>query len=142
MSSLASTSRNISKRSLTFNKSFVISVTIHILIIFGVSITTYYKIPLLKEAPIINVKLANSNQDLMTNFMDGKPQNSKKNLASFATFFMNCYPVGANLEVMYLIQCFFFSQWKRKSFTWNFSKICAWKVQPLCENIFKTARET
>ena len=80
MSSLASTSRNTSKRSLTFNKSFVISVTIHILIIFGVSITTYYKIPLFKEAPIINVKLANSNQDLMTNFIDGNPQNSKNNL--------------------------------------------------------------
>ena len=58
MSSLASTSRNISKRSLTFNKSFVISFTIHILIIFGVSMTTFYKIPLFKEAPIINVKLA------------------------------------------------------------------------------------
>ena len=84
MSSLASTSRNTSKRSLTFNKSFVISVTIHILIIFGVSITTYYKIPLFKEAPIINVKLANSNQDLMTNFIDGNPQNSKNNLATFS----------------------------------------------------------
>ena len=84
MSSLASTSRNTSKRSLTFNKSFVISVTIHILIIFGVSITTYYKIPLFKEAPIINVKLANSNQDLMTNFIDGNPQNSKNNLTTFS----------------------------------------------------------
>ena len=84
MSSLASTSRNISKRSLTFNKSFFISVTIHILIIFGVSITTYYKIPLFKEAPIINVKLANSNQDLMTNLIDGNPQNSKNNLATFS----------------------------------------------------------
>tara|TARA_B100000212_G_scaffold181447_1_gene136620 strand:+ start:1612 stop:2238 length:627 start_codon:yes stop_codon:yes gene_type:complete len=84
MSSLASTSRNTSKRSLTFNKSFFISVTIHILIIFGVSITTYYKIPLFKEAPIINVKLANSNQDLMTNFIDGNPENSKNNLASLS----------------------------------------------------------
>jgi outer membrane biosynthesis protein TonB len=30
-------------------------------------ITTYYKLPLLKESPIINVKFANSNQDIMTN---------------------------------------------------------------------------
>ena len=80
MSSIASSQRNISKKSLTFNKSFVISIVIHILLIFGISITTYYKIPLLKETPIINVKLANSNQDLMTDFTSGELQNSKKNL--------------------------------------------------------------
>ena len=84
MSSIASSQRNISKKSLTFNKSFVISIVIHIILIFGISITTYYKIPLLKETPIINVKLANSNQDLMTDFTSGELQNSKKNLTAIS----------------------------------------------------------
>tara|TARA_B100000900_G_scaffold256983_1_gene219003 strand:- start:936 stop:1562 length:627 start_codon:yes stop_codon:yes gene_type:complete len=84
MNSIVSTSSNISKRSLTFNKSFVISIVIHILIIFGISITTYYKIPLLNETPIINVKLANSDQDLMTDLTNGDLQNSKKNLSTLS----------------------------------------------------------
>ena len=84
MSSIASSQRNIRKKSLTFNKSFVISIVIHIILIFGISITTYYKIPLLKETPIINVKLANSNQDLMTDFTSGELQNSKKNLTAIS----------------------------------------------------------
>jgi outer membrane biosynthesis protein TonB len=66
MSSLHSSITN-SKRSLTFNKSFILSILIHSFLIFGISITTYYKLPLLKESPIINVKFANSNQDIMTN---------------------------------------------------------------------------
>lgn len=44
----------------------MISLLIHLLLIFGVSITTYYKLPIFKESPIINVKFANSNQDLIT----------------------------------------------------------------------------
>ena len=84
MSSIVSTSRNISKRSLTFNKSFFISIAIHILIIFGISITTYYKIPLFNETPIINVKLANSDQDLMTDLINGDLQNSKKSLSTLS----------------------------------------------------------
>ena len=84
MSSIVSTSRNISKRSLTFNKSFVISIAIHILIIFGISITTYYKIPLFNETPIINVKLANSDQDLMTDLINRELQNSKKSLSTLS----------------------------------------------------------
>ena len=84
MNSIVSTSRNISKRSLTFNKSFVISISIHILIIFGISITTYYKIPLFNETPIINVKLANSDQDLMTDLINRELQNSKKSLSTLS----------------------------------------------------------
>ena len=84
MSSIVSTSRNISKRSLTFNKSFFISIAIHILIVFGISITTYYKIPLFNETPIINVKLANSDQDLMTDLINRELQNSKKNLSTLS----------------------------------------------------------
>ena len=81
---MVSTSKNISKRSLTFNKSFFISIAIHILIIFGISITTYYKIPLFKETPIINVKLANSDQDLMTDLINRELQNSKKSLSTLS----------------------------------------------------------
>ena len=84
MNLMVSTSKNISKRSLTFNKSFFISIAIHILIIFGISITTYYKIPLFNETPIINVKLANSDQDLMTDLINGDLQNSKKSLSSLS----------------------------------------------------------
>ena len=84
MNSIVSTSRTISKKSLTFNKSFFISIAIHILIIFGISITTYYKIPLFNETPIINVKLANSDQDLMTDLINGDLQNSKKSLSTLS----------------------------------------------------------
>ena len=68
--SIFSSTEIISRRSLTFNKSFVISLLIHLLLIFGVSITTYYKLPIFKESPIINVKFANSNQDLITKKAD------------------------------------------------------------------------
>ena len=84
MNSMVSTSKNISKRSLTFNKSFFISIAIHIFIIFGISVTTYYKIPLFNETPIINVKLANSDQDLMTDLINGDLQNSKKSLSTLS----------------------------------------------------------
>ena len=52
-----------SKRSLTLNKSFLLSLTFHTLLIFGVTFTTFYKLPLLENSPIINVKFANSSQD-------------------------------------------------------------------------------
>ena len=84
MNSIVSSSRTISKKSLTFNKSFFISIAIHILIIFGISITTYYKIPFFNETPIINVKLANSDQDLMTDLINGDIDNSKKNLSTLS----------------------------------------------------------
>ena len=65
MNSLTTSQQKISKRSLTFNKSFIISITIHAILIFGISITTYYKLPIFNESPIINVKLANANQDYL-----------------------------------------------------------------------------
>ena len=52
-----------SKRSLTFNKSFMLSIVLHLILIFGVTLTTFYKTPVIKESPVINVKFANSNQD-------------------------------------------------------------------------------
>ena len=65
MNSLLSSQQKVSRRSLTFNKSFIISIAIHSILIFGISITTYYKLPIFNESPIINVKLANSNQDYL-----------------------------------------------------------------------------
>ncbi len=82
MSSLSSTSKNISKRSLTFNKSFLISLSIHAVLIFGISLTTYYKLPIFNESPIINVKLANSNQDYMTNTSIGSFEEFKKDITT------------------------------------------------------------
>jgi len=84
MSSLSSASKNISKRSLTFNKSFLISLCIHAVLIFGISLTTYYKLPILNESPIINVKLANSNQDHMNNSSIGSFEEFKKDITSQA----------------------------------------------------------
>ena len=84
MSLLSSATKNISKRTLTFNKSFLISLFIHILLIFGISITTYYKLPIFNESPIINVKLANSNQDYMINNSSNSFQQFKKNITSQA----------------------------------------------------------
>ena len=82
MSSLSSTSKNISKRSLTFNKSFLISLCMHAVLIFGISLTTYYKLPIFNESPIINVKLANSNQDYMTNTSIGSFEEFKKDITT------------------------------------------------------------
>ena len=62
MSSISAKQR-VSKRSLTLNKSFLLSLFFHTVLIFGVTFTTFYKIPLIDESPIINVKFANSSQD-------------------------------------------------------------------------------
>ena len=64
MTSISSVQK-VSKRSLTLNKSFVLSVIFHICLIFGITFTTFYKIPLAKDSPIINVKFANSSQDMI-----------------------------------------------------------------------------
>ena len=59
--------QKISKRSLTLNKSFVLSLIFHTILIFGVTFTTFYKLPLIENSPIINVKFANSSQDSFGN---------------------------------------------------------------------------
>ena len=79
--SLVSSSRNISKRSLTFNKSFIISILIHIILIFSISITTYYKLPIFSDSPVINVKFANSSQDNFTNINFGDTENLNKDIS-------------------------------------------------------------
>ena len=55
--------KNSSSRSLNLNKSFLISAVIHLVLIFGITCTTYYKLPILNQTPVINVKLANANID-------------------------------------------------------------------------------
>lgn len=55
--------KNASSRSLNLNKSFLISTGIHLVLIFGITFTTYYKVPILNQTPVINVKLANANID-------------------------------------------------------------------------------
>ncbi len=77
----SSPAQNTSKRSLTFNKSLIISLSIHVILIFSISITTYYKLPIFNESPIINVKFANSNQDFMTNTSLGSIENSNKDMS-------------------------------------------------------------
>ena len=55
--------KNASSRSLNLNKSFLISTGIHLILIFGITFSTYYKLPILNQTPVINVKLANANID-------------------------------------------------------------------------------
>ena len=55
--------QKVSKRSLTLNKSFFLSLIIHLCLIFGVTFTTFYKMPLLESSSIINVKFANASED-------------------------------------------------------------------------------
>ena len=77
MSSLSAHPRP-SKRSLTLNKSFFLSVFFHTVLIFGVTFTTFYKIPLKDESPIINVKFANSSYDSL-----GAVNKSVDNISQF-----------------------------------------------------------
>ena len=74
MNSIILNNQTTSKRALTFNKSFLISFVIHVFLVFGITFTTFYEIPFLKDSPIINVKFANSSQDLVG--LDSKKSNS------------------------------------------------------------------
>ena len=74
MNSIILNNQTTSKRALTFNKSFLISLVIHVFLVFGITFTTFYEIPFLKDSPIINVKFANSSQDLVV--LDSKKSNS------------------------------------------------------------------
>ena len=83
-----STTQKTSKRSLTFNKSFLLSIFIHLIIIFGITLTTFYKLPILKDSPVINVKFANSNEDYlgsMSNSMDSIINYSQSEQEMFET---------------------------------------------------------
>ena len=122
MTAIGSTQK-ISRRSLTFNKSFVLSVTLHLLVIFGLTITTYYKLPIFQDSPVINVKFANSNKDMygsMSSSSDSKTSNddiidsailSKSQDGNFQTFKVKKLEANSVVnsdEAMYL------NIWQRK----------------------------
>ena len=60
--------KNIKNR-VNLKKSFLLSTLIHIFLIFGVSFIFIYKQPLFESAPIVNIKLANSDIDQDPNFI-------------------------------------------------------------------------
>ena len=112
-----------SKRSLTFNKSFVLSIAIHVIVVFGVTITTYYKLPIIQDSPVINVKFANSNEDvygsifnsselkttneeIVDNAASSKPQDG--NFQAFKVKKLEANSVVNSDEAMYL------NIWQRK----------------------------
>ena len=85
MSSI-SANRRVSKRSLTLNKSFLLSIFFHTVIIFGVTFTTFYKIPLIDESPIINVKFANSSRDSIGELNESVNNTFESNSSKEGTF--------------------------------------------------------
>ena len=85
MSSISANQR-VSKRSLTLNKSFLLSIFFHTVLIFGVTFTTFYKIPLIDKSPIINVKLANSSQDSIGELNDSVNNTFESNSSKEGTF--------------------------------------------------------
>ncbi len=112
-----------SKRSLTFNKSFVLSIALHVIVVFGVTITTYYKLPIFQDSPVINVKFANSNEDvygsifnssdlkttneeIVDNAASSKPQDG--NFQAFKVKKLEANSVVNSDEAMYL------NIWQRK----------------------------
>ena len=68
--------QKVSKRSLTLNKSFFLSLVIHLCLIFGITFTTFYKMPLLESSSIINVKFANASEDVI-----GQEGSSNENIS-------------------------------------------------------------
>jgi len=85
MSSI-SVNQRVSKRSLTLNKSFLLSIFFHTVLIFGVTFTTFYKIPLIDESPIINVKFANSSQDSIGELNESANNTLESNNSKEGTF--------------------------------------------------------
>ena len=85
MSSISANQR-VSKRSLTLNKSFLLSIFFHTVLIFGVTFTTFYKIPLIDESQIINVKFANSSQDSIGELNESANNTLESNNSKEGTF--------------------------------------------------------
>ena len=85
MSSILANQR-VSKRSLTLNKSFLLSVFFHTVLILGVTFTTFYKIPFIDESPIINVKFANYSQDSIGELNESLNNTFESNNSKEGTF--------------------------------------------------------
>ena len=60
--------KNIKNR-VNLKKSFLLSILIHIFLIFGVSFIFIYKQPLFDSSPVVNIKLANANIDQDPEFL-------------------------------------------------------------------------
>ena len=75
-------------------------------IAFGISITSYYKLPIFNESPIINVKFANSSQDFMTNVSINSLTHSHAASASTILLYESSLPCKISALAMFL--CFKF----------------------------------
>ena len=67
-------------------ETFLLSIFFHTVLIFGVTFTTFYKIPLIDESPIINVKLANSSQDSIGELNESVNNTFESNNSKEGTF--------------------------------------------------------
>ena len=80
--------KNIKNR-VNLKKSFLLSTLIHIFLIFGVSFIFIYKQPLFESAPIVNIKLANSDIDQDPNFIPQSKILSNGDGAKSSEVFLN-----------------------------------------------------
>ena len=80
--------KNIKNR-VNLKKSFLLSTGIHIFLIFGISFIFIYKQPLFESAPVVNVKLANSDIDQDPNFIPQSKILSNGDGAESSEVFLN-----------------------------------------------------
>ena len=80
--------KNIKNR-VNLKKSFLLSTVIHIFLIFGVSFIFIYKQPLFESAPVVNIKLANSDIDQDPNFIPQSKILSNGDGAESSEVFLN-----------------------------------------------------
>ena len=80
--------KNIKNR-VNLKKSFLLSTVIHIFLIFGVSFIFIFKQPLFESAPIVNIKLANSDIDQDPNFIPQSKILSNGDGAESSEVFLN-----------------------------------------------------
>ena len=80
--------KNIKNR-VNLKKSFLLSTVIHIFLIFGVSFIFIYKQPLFESAPVVNIKLANSDIDQDPNFIPQSKMLSNGDGAESSEVFLN-----------------------------------------------------
>ena len=80
--------KNIKNR-VNLKKSFLLSTVMHIFLIFGVSFIFIYKQPLFESAPVVNIKLANSDIDQDPNFIPQSKMLSNGDGAESSEVFLN-----------------------------------------------------
>ena len=80
--------KNIKNR-VNLKKSFLLSTVMHIFLIFGVSFIFIYKQPLFESAPVVNIKLANSDMDQDQNFIPQSKILSNGDSAESSEVFLN-----------------------------------------------------